>query len=63
VGTVLGEAGVNIVSAAVGRQPDGRGEPGAEAVMVITADQPVPQAVVEQIVASDGFLAGRTISL
>ena len=63
VGTVLGEAGVNIVSAAVGRQPDGRGEPGAEAVMVITADQPVPQAVVEEIVASDGFLAGRTISL
>ncbi|HEX2071778.1 MAG TPA: phosphoglycerate dehydrogenase [Thermoleophilaceae bacterium] len=61
VGTVLGEAGVNIVSAAVGRQPDDA-ETG-EAVMVVTADAPVPQDVVDAIVASDGFVAGRTVSL
>jgi D-3-phosphoglycerate dehydrogenase / 2-oxoglutarate reductase len=61
VGTALGEAGVNIISAAVGRQPgedaDGR------ATMVVTADARVPQEVVDEIVASDGFEAGRTVSL
>ncbi len=62
VGTVLGEASVNIVSAAVGRQPDGTGQAG-EAVMVITTDTPVPEDVVEAIAASDGFAAGRTVSL
>ena len=61
VGTALGEAGVNIVSAAVGRQPgDADGD---EAVMVVTADSHVPQEVVDAIVASDGFVAGRTVSL
>jgi D-3-phosphoglycerate dehydrogenase len=61
VGTTLGEAGVNIISAAVGRQP--QGDDGSEAVMVVTADSEVPQAVVDAIVASDGFVAGRTVSL
>lgn len=61
VGTALGEAGVNIVSAAVGREPDG--EETGEAVMVVTADSPVPQDVVDAIVASDGFSDGRTVSL
>ncbi len=61
VGTALGEAGVNIVSAAVGRQPDGADE--SEAVMVVTADSKVPQDVVDAIVASDGFIAGRSVSL
>jgi len=63
VGTALGKAGVNIVSAAVGRHPDGGNETDGEAVMLITADAPVPQDVVDSIVASDGFLAGRTVSL
>jgi D-3-phosphoglycerate dehydrogenase len=62
VGTALGEAGVNIISAAVGRQPDGS-EADGEAVMVVTADSLVPQDVVDEIVASDGFVAGRTVSL
>jgi D-3-phosphoglycerate dehydrogenase len=62
VGTVLGEEGINIVSAAVGRQPEAE-EQGGEAVMLVTSDQPVPQEVVDTIVASDGFVAGRTISL
>jgi D-3-phosphoglycerate dehydrogenase len=59
VGTVLGEAGVNIVSAAVGRRPDD----GEEATMIVTADARVPQDVIAQIVERDGFLDGRTVSL
>jgi D-3-phosphoglycerate dehydrogenase len=63
VGTALGEAGVNIVSAAVGRRPDEDEDPGGEATMVITADAPVPQQVLDEIVAGDGFFDGRTVSL
>ena len=64
VGTSFGEAGVNIVSAAVGRHPE-EDEPSAsaEATMVITTDSPVPQEIVDRIASSDGFLAGRTVSL
>jgi D-3-phosphoglycerate dehydrogenase len=61
VGTALGEAGVNIVSAAVGRHPGENG--GGEAVMVVTADARVSQEVIERVVAGDGFVAGRTVSL
>ncbi len=64
VGTVFGEHGVNIVSAAVGRQPE-EGEQDGEplAVMAITTDAPVPQELVERIASSEGFVAGRTVSL
>jgi D-3-phosphoglycerate dehydrogenase / 2-oxoglutarate reductase len=62
VGTVLGEEGINIVSAAVGRRPEADDQ-GGGAVMLVTADSPVPQDVVDRIVASDGFEAGRTIDL
>jgi D-3-phosphoglycerate dehydrogenase / 2-oxoglutarate reductase len=59
VGTLLGEAGVNIASAAVGVvRADAD-----EAVMVVTADGAVPQEVLDEIVASDGFFAGRAVSL
>jgi D-3-phosphoglycerate dehydrogenase / 2-oxoglutarate reductase len=61
VGTMLGDAGINIISAAVGRQPSE--EAGGGAVMIVTADSPVPQETVDLIVAGDGFVAGRTISL
>ena len=61
VGTMLGDAGVNIVSAAVGWKPDD--DPSDDAVMVVTADAAIPQEVVDAIVATDGFVAGRTISL
>jgi D-3-phosphoglycerate dehydrogenase len=65
VGTAFGEHGLNIVSAAVGRQPDDEddGDDGANAVMAITTDAPVPQAVVDEIVAGDGFVAGRAVTL
>ena len=64
VGTVLGQRGVNISSAAVGRQPPGEDGRGDEvAVMVITTDSPVPRDVVDEIVRTDGFLDGRAVSL
>ena len=31
--------------------------------MVVTAESAVPQEVVDAVVASDGFLAGRAVSL
>jgi len=62
VGVALGEAGVNIGSAAVGRRPDeGAGDGGA--VMIVTADAPISQEVVDEIVATDGFEAGRAVTL
>ena len=60
VGTELGNRGINIISAAVGRRP---ADPAGGAVMLVTADSPVPPEVVEGIVATDGFRAGRTINL
>ena len=61
VGTCFGENGINISSAAVGHVP----EDGDEdlAVMIVTTDEPVPDAVVEQIVGLDGFVAGRAVAL
>ena len=64
VGTCFGKHGVNIVSAAVGRQPDAR-ETGSNrlAAMAITTDTSAPPEVIEEIVASEGFGAGRTVTL
>ncbi len=64
VGTSFGEHGINIVSAAVGHQPPaGAGSDDGGAVMAMTTDAAVPQDVIEQLVASEGFEAGRTVSL
>jgi D-3-phosphoglycerate dehydrogenase / 2-oxoglutarate reductase len=64
VGTCFGQHGINIVSAAVGRQPDDRyGGEGRLAVMAITTDAPVPREIIEEIVAGEGFVAGRTVTL
>jgi D-3-phosphoglycerate dehydrogenase len=64
VGTIFGQHGVNIVSAAVGRQADGQaGDKRGLAAMAITTDAPVAQEVVDEVVAGDGFEAGRTVSL
>jgi D-3-phosphoglycerate dehydrogenase len=64
VGTIFGGHGINIVSAAVGRQPD-EDDRSADrlAAMVITTDAPVPRDVVDEVVAGDGFVAGRTVTL
>ncbi len=58
VGQVFGEHGVNIASAAVGAQ-----ETATDAVMVVTTDAPVPDALIEEIAALDGFHSGRAVDL
>jgi D-3-phosphoglycerate dehydrogenase / 2-oxoglutarate reductase len=64
VGTIFGEHGVNIVSAAVGREyAEGDAGDGRLAAMAITTDSAVPGEVITQIVAADGFFAGRTVTL
>jgi D-3-phosphoglycerate dehydrogenase len=64
VGTCFGEHSINIVSAAAGRDPDDS-VPGQARlqVLVVTTDAPVPHDVLDEIVAGDGFEAGRTVSL
>jgi D-3-phosphoglycerate dehydrogenase len=64
VGSSLGEHGINISSAAVGRQPPGDdGRRGELAVMVVSTDAPVPPDVVAEIAGSEGFLDGRVVAL
>jgi D-3-phosphoglycerate dehydrogenase / 2-oxoglutarate reductase len=58
VGTLFGEEGVNIVSAAVGAEPDGD-----SAVMALTTDAPVLNATIERILDLDGFALGRSVDL
>ncbi len=58
VGTMLGEEGVNIVSAAVGAE---RG--GGNAVMTLTTDAPVRSETIAKIVSLDGFSLGRSVDL
>ena len=64
IGTMLGGRGINIDSAAVGRQPAGDDQQdGALAAMAVTTDAPIPRDVLDEIVASEGFVDGRTITL
>jgi D-3-phosphoglycerate dehydrogenase len=58
VGTIFGEHGVNIASAAVGAEASG-----GRAVLALTTDAPVPQEVLGQILELDGFDAGRAVDL
>jgi D-3-phosphoglycerate dehydrogenase len=62
VGSIFGETGINISAAAVGRRPDAD-HVGGVATMLVTTDTPVPQEVADRIAESDGFEAGRTISI
>jgi D-3-phosphoglycerate dehydrogenase / 2-oxoglutarate reductase len=61
-GMCFGANGVNINSAAVGHVPEEGGN-GGIAVMVLTTDRPVPQAVLEEILSTDGFYEGRAVAL
>jgi D-3-phosphoglycerate dehydrogenase len=63
VGSAFGDHGVNISSAAVGRQSPEDGQRSDLAVMAITTDAAVPPEVVERIAESDGFVAGRAVAL
>ncbi len=58
VGTVFGEQGVNIVSAAVGASAGGE-----QAVMALTTDAPVREETIAKILELDGFSIGRSVDL
>ncbi len=58
VGTMFGEEGVNIVSAAVGAEEDGE-----RAVMALTTDAPVLDETIAKILQVDGFSVGRSVDL
>jgi D-3-phosphoglycerate dehydrogenase len=58
VGTMFGEEGVNIISAAVGAEPGG-----GNAVMALTTDAPVRAETIAKILELDGFSVGRSIDL
>jgi D-3-phosphoglycerate dehydrogenase / 2-oxoglutarate reductase len=58
VGTMFGEEGVNIVSAAVGAEEDGE-----RAVMALTTDAPVHDETIAKILELDGFSIGRSVDL
>ena len=58
VGTIFGQHGVNIASAAVGAEASG-----GQAVLALTTDAPVPEEVLAQILELDGFHAGRAVDL
>src|SRR5215207_267257 len=62
VGTLFGQHGINIGSAAVGHTPAGA-EGEHPAVMIVTTDSPVPQSLVDEISSSDEFLKARTVAL
>jgi D-3-phosphoglycerate dehydrogenase len=62
VGTIFGTHGVNIGSAAVGHSPH-NGEH-QNAVMVLTTDAQVSQAIIDEIISSsEDFIDGRTVAL
>ena len=63
VGTIFGAHGINISSAAVGHTQDGDGDDKRLAAMVVTTDAAVPHEVVEEIVASEGFVNGWSVDL
>jgi len=65
VGTIFGSHGINISSAAIGHTPDGHtdGDEQRLAAMVVTTDAAVPDEVVQEIVASDGFVNGWSVDL
>jgi D-3-phosphoglycerate dehydrogenase / 2-oxoglutarate reductase len=58
IGTIFGERGVNIASAAVGAEASGD-----QAVLALTTDAPVPQELLDQILRLEGFHAGRAVDL
>jgi D-3-phosphoglycerate dehydrogenase / 2-oxoglutarate reductase len=62
VGTLFGAQNVNIASAIVGRQPEGA-DTESYAAMIVTTDVAVPEALIREIAASDGFVTGVTVTL
>jgi D-3-phosphoglycerate dehydrogenase len=58
VGTILGEAGINIAGMEVGRK-----EAGGVALMCLTVDSPIPPEVLRQVVEAVGMKSARSIVL
>jgi D-3-phosphoglycerate dehydrogenase len=58
VGTLLGEAGINIAGMHVGRESEGQG-----ALMVLKLDTPTPDALLDQIRRVDGMETVRLVQL
>ncbi len=58
VGTLIGEAGINIAGMHVGRESEGQG-----ALMVLKLDTPTPEALLEQIRLVDGMETVRLVQL
>jgi D-3-phosphoglycerate dehydrogenase len=59
LGNALGDAGINIVSAAVGLETDDADQ----AVLVVTTDADVPKAVLDAVVATPGFHEARAVGI
>jgi D-3-phosphoglycerate dehydrogenase len=59
LGTALGDAGINIVSAAVGVQTDA----GDEAVLLVTTDRAVRDVVLDAVLATPDFHEARAVNL
>ncbi|RMG46993.1 MAG: phosphoglycerate dehydrogenase [Acidobacteria bacterium] len=58
IGTILGNAQINIASFALGRQPDQR-----EAIGILTVDSPIPDDVLQEIRRSAGIREVRFVTL
>ena len=58
VGTIVGEAGLNIEDMRVGKSPSGEA-----ALMALTTTQPVPAEVVDALRAQDGVVDAKAIEL
>ena len=58
IGTILGDAGVNIDDMDVGRSPSG-----AAAMMAISTSSPVPVEVVEHLRSRPGVIDAKAIEL
>jgi D-3-phosphoglycerate dehydrogenase len=57
VGTILGDAGVNITDMDVGRSAEGEG-----ALMVIVSTEPVPPSALDDLRGADGITSAQVIS-
>jgi D-3-phosphoglycerate dehydrogenase len=59
IGTVLGNANINISSMEIGVMPDNQGE----AIVLMNVDDPVPEAVFDELRQVVGVTDGWSISL
>jgi D-3-phosphoglycerate dehydrogenase len=63
LGSALGDAGINIVSAAVGLETDGGADADGHAVLLVTTDAEVPKSVLAGILDTPDFHEARAVTL